>query len=55
MLTVVMTLMPAPRMSMTSCQRFSFCPEPGTLVWGQLVDQGDVGPPAQDRAEVHLL
>src|SRR5215831_13051023 len=32
MLTVVITSMPAPRMSMTSCQRFSCGPDPGTFV-----------------------
>ena len=33
MLTVVMTAMPASRISSTSSQRFSWRPEPGTLVW----------------------
>ena len=33
MLTVVMTAMPASRISSTSSQRFSWRPEPGTFVW----------------------
>ena len=33
MLTVVMTSISASRSSITSCQRFSWRPEPGTLVW----------------------
>ena len=33
MLTVVITSMPASRSSSTSSQRFSWRPEPGTLVW----------------------
>ena len=33
MLTVVMTAMPASRISRTSSHRFSWRPDPGTLVW----------------------
>ena len=33
MLTVLTTAMPASNSSRTSCHRFSWRPEPGTLVW----------------------
>ena len=55
MLTVVMTAMPASRISRTSSQRFSWRPEPGHVGVGQLVDQDHLGLAGQDGVDVHLL
>ena len=55
MLTVVMTLIPAPRMSRTSCQRLPFLPDPGTLVWASSSTSATSGRLSQHRVEVHLL
>ena len=54
MLTVEMTSMPASSSSSTSCQRFSFR-EPGHVGVGELVDEHEVGPAAQDGVDVHLV
>ncbi len=43
MFTVVMTEIPASISSRTSCQRFSWRPEPGTLVWASSSTSATVG------------
>jgi len=55
MFTVVMTLIPAPRMSRTSCQAFVVPAGSRHVGVGQLVDQCDLGPSSQHRVQVHFF
>ena len=53
-MTVVITSMPAPSSSSTSCHRFSWR-EPGTLVCASSSTSATCGLPGEHRVDVHLL